>query len=239
MTAWFTEQVEARTALALALVAKGEGFLQAHYLQRADLDVIVAEGEAAKEADREQQAQLAVAAQARAEGRDRAAELRERERGLSALLAAVIGDLSATSPNEAGFLAKLSFARYRTRVREVPVEPATDAESEVVRRVERVERADRRTRAEGLAALCATLREREPIVEALRARGMQPAELEALGAEAAAVARQGSNQMAPVEATAREAAAVRAQQAKWSAVKHLIRRACAGHPELARLFAAC
>lgn len=239
MTTWFTDRVDARAVLARRLAAKGEAFLRQHYLHPADLEVIATQGEAAKEADREQQVQLAEGAQARTEGRDRAAELRVREATLSALLPAVISDLSATRPSEAGFLAKLSFARYRTRVRDVAVEPPSDAETEVVRRVERVERADRRTRAAGLAALCATLREREAIVDALQARGMEPADLEGLRADAETVAQTGSNKMAPSEATARESAAVRAQNAKWSAVKHLVRRACAGDPDLARLLSSC
>lgn len=239
MSTWFTDRVDARAMLARRLAAKGEAFLREHYLQPADLEVIAAQGEAAKQADREQQVQLAELAQARTEGRDRAADLSAREGVLSALLPAVIGDLSATTPSEAGFLAKLSFARYRTRVGEVPVEPANETERETVRRIERVARGDRRTRAQGLAALCTTLVEREPISAALRARGMDAAFLEALRADAEAVAEVGSNKVVSVEATARESAAVRAQSARWSAVKHLVRRACASDPELARLLSAC
>ena len=85
MTTWFTDRVEARAVLARRLAAKGEAFLRQHYLHPADLEVIATQGEAAKEADREQQVQLAEGAQARAAGRDRAAEVREREAALSAM----------------------------------------------------------------------------------------------------------------------------------------------------------
>ena len=239
MTLWFTERVEARARLARALLARGEPYLREFYLRPEDVAVIATEGETAKQADREQQVQLAEAAQARVEGRDLAASVDKRDGVRSAVLPAVVADLLATNPSEAGVLAKLSFARYRVRVSEEPGEPATDAERELVRRVERGERSERRARAQGLAALCATLAERPVIMGALHARGMEPAFLESLRADAEAVALLGSNRSTAAEATARESAAVRAQSAKWSAVKHLVRRACAPDQELSRLLSAC
>ena len=239
MSVCYTERVAARARLARALGAKDEAYLRERFLRPDELAEIARLGQEAKQADREQQVQKAEGAQARTESRDLAADVGRREGMLSALLPAIVADLVATSPTEAGIVAKLSFARFRTRVSEVAVEPVNDAEQEMVRRVQRVERSDRRTRAEGLAALCTTLLEREPALTALRARGMEATFLERLRADAEAVAREGSNRLAAADATAREAAAVRAQNAKWSALKHLIRRACASDPDLARQLSEC
>ena len=236
---YFTPRVDARTSLARVLSERGPDFLRAHRLTAEDLEAIITHGEAARVADRQQQEQLAEVAVARAGRKVSAVQLAHREDELAALLPAVIDDLVATNAEEAGFLAKLSFARYRTRVHSVRPQPMSDEDVATIETIQRVERSDIPTRAKGLSALCTTLRGRAPIVHALAARGLDAAQLEALAGDAEQVASHGRNQLRPVEATEREAAAVAAQRAKWSAIKKLVRRACASDRDLAALFADC
>lgn len=238
---WFTPTVKARADLGAALEAKGVPWLKARSLKLADVQTLVTKGREAQAADREQKAQLAEQAAERKGRSVDASEVSEREVVLSAVLPAVIDDLSkAGQLDEARWLAALSFARYRIRVTTVPVDPTSASDAET-KKVERVEKSDLATRADGLAALCEALRkpERAVIQAELAERGFDAAALEALEADAAAVAEQGRNTPRPVEATAREAEAVRAQRAKWSAVRRLVKRAVAGDKDLEALFAKC
>jgi hypothetical protein len=242
---WYTPRVGARTELAQALEAKGEPWLRARQLKLADVQKIVRSGTAARQADREQQEQLAEQAAGRKGRSVDAAEVTEREDMLAATLPAVIDDLMEAGLVElARFLARLSFARYRVRVLSTPVDPAAPPDAAVdeeVKKVERVEKSDLATRADGLAALCAALRKpgREPIVAELTERGIDSAALEQLEADATAVALQGRNTPRPVEATAREREAVLQQRRKWSAIRKLVQRAVEGDAELERLYRPC
>lgn len=238
---WYTPTVEARTNLCAALEAKGADWLKERYLKLKDVQDVVTWGRAAEQADREQKEQLAEAAAARAERAVNAAEVSEREAALAATLPAVIADLAEAGHRDlALFLAKLSFARYRMRVTTVPVSSDAPLDEET-KKVQRVPRSDIATRADGLAALCAALRKpgRDAIRAELAERGWDDAALADLEADAAAVAEQGRNTPRPVEATAREAEAVRQQRAKWSAIRHLVKRAVRGDRELEALYAKC
>ncbi|AKF09384.1 hypothetical protein [Sandaracinus amylolyticus] len=237
---WYTPRIAKRAELARALKARGSAWLRGARLTEADLDEIIRHGDEAKAADREQQAQLAEHHVERAGRARSAADVTEREDDLAATLPAVAHDLQVAGHGEdATFLAKLSFARYRMRTHDVPVEPTSESEATTIRKIERVERSDVPTRAEGLAALCETLASRPRIVRALAARGLDASALRALGEDATEVAASGRNSPRAAEATAREAAAVHAQKVKWSALRALIRRACRDDRDLAALLADC
>lgn len=203
-------RVQARTDLASALQAKGAAWLRERQLKLSDVQVLIESGTAARQADREQQEQLAEHAVQRKERSVNASEVSEREDVLAATLPAVIDDLERAGQREpALFLARLSFARYRTKVLSTPVDPGAPLPDEV-KKVERVEKSDLATRADGLAALCAALRKpgREAIIAELTERGIDGAALEQLESDATAVASQGRNYHRPIEATTREQEAV-------------------------------
>lgn len=242
MTAdWFTPRISARTALAKLLKAKGADWLRGHHLTVADLDVLITQGELAQAADREQQTQLAEAKVVRSGRAVTAAEVGEREDRLAAALPAVILDLrEGGRPDVASFLAMLTFARYRSRVTEVAsADPTAPDAAAVIKKVARVARTDIATRAAGLAALCQVFASRATLAAALAERGFGAEWLAALSADAEAIANKGPNVLVGVEATAREAAAVRAQRIKWSAVRRLVRHACAGDAPLLAALVAC
>jgi len=236
---WFTDTVEARTEMGEALRAKGAEWLKTKRLKLADVEELVRQGVAAKLADQDQKVQLADQAVGRSGRSVDAKDVAEREAELAAVLAAAIGDLfKAGKVDDALFLAKLSFARYRTRVVAVPVDPNAPPIEEA-KKVERVQKTDNATRADGLAALCVVLRGRPAILAELTERGLDDAELTRLEEDAEAVAAHGRNTVRRVEATAREAEAVLAQRTKWSEVRRLVKRAVKGDPVLEEIYSRC
>jgi hypothetical protein len=210
-------------------------------LTEADLDAIIDHGETAREADRQQQVQLATIQGQRADRKFTAADIFRREEEMRDRTPLVIGSLAETDPAQARWLSALSFARYR--IRELPVSPEELANDPAVKRVERVEREDIPTRLAALANFCKSILEpgREPIVAAFEARALTRADIETLGADADALARLGRNLPAAAEATAREAEAVKAQNEMWSRARKAIRKVVhlAGTTELKAKLADC
>ena len=249
--AHYTVRVGARAALARELQQPARAArAQAAGLTGADLEVVAAQGEAAREADREQHEQLAQVGATRSGRALSAAEVRSREDALRARLPVVVHELEASDRALAAWLGQLSFARYRLRELALPVTAATPTASADpsaapvdadVKKVTRVEREDLVTRTDGLAAFCEAITkpEREPIVAKLTERGLDRNALVALGADADALARAGRNVTRGVEATAREATAAAAQQARWRVTRRMFAAACAGDPDLATLLASC
>lgn len=247
MDQW-TPQVTARKEMGQDLKKRSD-LLKAHNIKVSDVDVLITEGTAAEEADAEQKEQLTEGAVERAGRSDAGTELFERERILRDVVAAIVDDLKESFPDQSLFLAKLSFARFRTREFEVevanapqggaPAEGETDAED--IRSVKWVKREDRVTRARNLGRYCrAILRPgREAIVAAFAERNYTLEQLEALASDAEAFAAAGRNTPRAAEATEREAAAVRAQKRKWAAIRRLIRRAVKDDKALAAKFAEC
>jgi len=236
---WYSPKVEARTLMGKALLGKGLDWLMSKRLLESDAQELVTQGEAAKQADIDQKVQLAEQAVTRTGRKVLAEDVTRGEGDLADVLPAIIGDLvRAGQHDEALFLAKLSFARYRIVVVSVPVDPNAEP-TEEMKKVERVQRSDLPTRARGLAALCSVILQRPPIVAALAARGFEEATLEKLGEDAEAIVVQGSNQMRRVEATEREAAAVLAQRTKWSEIRRLVKSAVQGDAELEEIFSRC
>lgn len=233
----YTPRVGARAELAKALKTKLSRAI-AVGIKESDLDIIAVEGDKAREADREQNEQLAdVEANIKARS-ERDASILERGLHLRDLLPAVIYSLEqAGHRTDATFLGALTFSRFR--MRDVPPPDPALADDPAVKKVERVEREDKQTRLAGLANFVATILTRPNIVAEYAARGVDEAWLEALRADADAAARAGRNVRLAAEATAREAEAVQKQKAVWNANRRLIRKAVKGDPELERLFAEC
>lgn len=233
----YNSKVANRTKLARALKAKveralAEGILEEH------LDGLVTEGEAAHEADREQQIQLAEGLTLRAERAELLSSIFEREDKLRARLPAVIFSLNeAGNATDARFLTALSFARFR--MRGIPVVDPNMAEDPAVKIIERVPREDRLTRLHGLANLSKTLLGREAIVAELARRGIDEVALTQLQTDAQGMWEAGKNLSSKVEATQREYNAVERQQSLWSANRRMIRRAIKGDHELESLYAMC
>lgn len=242
----FTPRVAARTAIAKLILDNHMPDATKVGITQADLDVIVAQGLLAAKADEEQQEQLAAAHVRRSGQKEAKDSLFAQEDALRNRLPAVIGDLAA-SPNPepralAPWLDRLSFSRYRFRVLPAEAgEPPTPAEEEEVRMVKRVEREDIGSRSSALASFCRALTKpgRENIVAAFEARGLTKAELESMAVDASAVAESGKNVLQAAEATQREADAVKAQKAKWSQVRRMIRALAKDHPELQNKMSEC
>jgi hypothetical protein len=207
----------------------------------AELDVIITEGGAAKEADRQQSVQLAALAADRSGRKVDAADIFAREEDLRDRLPMVVATLMREHPTQARWLSALTFSRYR--MRELPVTDEELAADPDIKKVARVERADIPTRLEGVANFCASLLEegREAIVAQLEARAMPRAKLEELREDAADLAKLGRNLPAAAEATAREAAAVEAQSAVWAVARKALRKVVkrANVPALTAKLAEC
>lgn len=233
----YSEKVEACTELAKGLLEMGPEWLTTKRLKPAEIEELVRAGVAAIQADLDQKEQRAEQAVDRTGRSVSAAELFREDAELADVLPAVIHDLAkAGEVDEALFLARVSFARYRVRVVSVPVDPDAPA-TEETKKVERVEKKDNATRAKRLAAFCAMLRRRPTILAALSERGYDDATLARLEEGAEAVAVHGSNLPQRVEATEREAAAVREQEIQWRAIRRLVKRAVVGVPKLEKLYA--
>lgn len=233
----YTPRVGARAELAKALKTKLSR-ATAVGIKESDLDIIAVEGDKAREADREQNAQLAESQVSVTERSEREASILERGLHLRDMLPAVIYSLEAAGhTTDAKYLGALTFARFR--LRDVPPPDPSLADDPAVKKVQRVEREDKQTRLAGLANFVATILTRPNIVAEYASRGIDQPWLESLRAEAEAAARAGRNRLLASEATAREAEAVRKQKAVWNANRRLIRRAVQGDPELERLFAEC
>jgi len=239
----WTEKVDARTRLATELKTRAETTPLVRLKMR-DLDALIAHGLAARQADREQQAQLAEASVLH---RGRAAEARAvaaHDRTLRDVIPAVVADLNEARQSAASqLLQRVSFARFRLR----GLEPADDAppptaeEADALRGIERVERKDSASIARSVSGFCGFLLEpgREVLADAFAARDLPRAELEAMAADADALLALGRNRLQAAEATQREHDAVAAQQRVWTAVRRLVRAAVADDPRLSQLFAAC
>lgn len=206
-----------------------------------ELDVIITEGDAGKEADRQQQVQLATLAAERSGRKDDAADIFEREESLRDRMPMVVASLMREHPQQARWLSALSFSRYR--MRELPATPEELAADPAIKKVARVERADIPARLDGLANFCASLLEegREPIIAELETRAMPRAEVERLQTDAAEMAKLGRNLPAAAEATAREAAAIEAQNAIWAITRKALRKVVkrANVPALTAKLAEC
>lgn len=225
--AHYTPRIGARSELAAMIKSNQLELAKFIGLTEYDLDQIITHGEAAREADRQQQVQLADLQAERTSRSLMAADIFEREEGMRDRLAAVIDALKTTHPTLADFLAALSFSRYRFRV--LPVSAETLADDPEIKKVERVEREDHITRLTALSQFCTSLLEpgREPIIEALAARALPREAIETLGADAEALAKKGRNLPSAAEATAREAAAVTAQRRHWSLTSKMFRKVVA------------
>lgn len=233
----YTPRIGARAELAKALKKHPTRIAEAG-IKDDELDAVATAGDEAREADREQNVQLAESEVARKERSERDADLLRRGDALRDRLPAVIRSLERDGHSaDAKLLAALSFARFR--MREVgPIDPAL-AEDERVKKLTRVAREDRVTRLDGLANLVATILTRPAMVAELTSRGMDEAALEALRADADASARAGKNVQLAAAATERERAAVRTQTTLWSSLRRMIRKAVQGDPTLERLYAEC
>lgn len=206
-----------------------------------ELDVLINEGAAGKEADRQQQVQLATLAADRKGRKIDAADIFMREEDLRDRMSMVVASLTKEHPEQARWLSALTFSRYR--IRELPVTDEELADDPSIKKVARVVRADIPTRLDGLANFCASLLEegREVIVAQLEARAMPRAKIEELRTDAADLAKLGRNLPAAAEATAREAAAVEAQNATWAVSRKALRKVVkrANVPALTAKLAQC
>lgn len=249
--AQYTSRVGARTEVARLVKSKYLAEAKKVGIKEADLDVVIAEGDKAKEADREQHAQIAKNAVARGHRSTAASDLLgdEGENKLRDRILLVIDDLTATDEALADWLTRLSFARYRFREHEAvvaaPVDPTKPAPAaptaDELKKVERVERQDIATRLDGLAALCAAIVRpgNEAIAKAFEERELPAAEIKAIGERADELAKHGKNAPLAAEAGAREAAAVEKQKKKWAGLRRPIGKLAAGHPEVAALVGEC
>ncbi|MBI4956999.1 MAG: hypothetical protein HY908_33600 [Myxococcales bacterium] len=242
MTDQWTPRMQARTELARTLKDKHLGRATGAGLVAADLEGLVSHGDAAHEADRAQKAELTELFVARGERSATAEGFFTREDALRDRLPAVVGDLGQAGQRElAGWLARLSFARYRVRDL-APSADATGGESDAeVVRVTRVEREDIATRLEKLGAFCTALAApgREAIVAAFAARGLDAAAIASLGADADALAKLGRNKVRAASATALEAEHAKAHRDIWQRVRRMVRKAVAGDVALVAAFADC
>lgn len=236
---WYSSKVEARAQLGEALLAKGPEWLKSKQLLARDAQDLVTHGWAAKQADIDQKVELAEQAVSRSGRSVQADDVTRREGALADVLPAIIGDLvRAGHLDEALFLAKLSFARYRIVVVSTPVDPNAEP-TEEMKKVQRVQKSDNATRARGLAALCSVLRQRPLILAALTERGTDDAALQTLEEDAEAIVVQGANRLRRVDATEREAAAALAQRATWSEIRRLAKVAVQGDAFLEEIFSRC
>ena len=233
----YTPRIGARAELAKALKMHPTRVAEAG-IKESELEAVATAGDEAREADREQNVQLAENEVARNERSELDADLLRRGDALRDRLPAVIQSLERDGHSaDAKLLAALSFARFR--MREVgPIDPAL-AEDERVKKLSRVAREDRVTRLDGLANLVATILTRPATVAELTSRGMDEAALEALRADADTSARAGKNVQRAAAATERERAAVKTQTTLWSSLRRMIRKAVQGDPTLERLYAQC
>ncbi len=233
----YIPRILARGELAKALKSKPERAAQAG-IKESELDVIAVEGDNAREADREQNVQLA---ENELEYQDRshreAALLASGDALRNRMPAAIQSLLDDGHVDDGKLLSALSFSRFR--LRDLPMPDPSLADDPRVKKVERVEREDKHTRLAGLASFVATILTRDAIVAELASRGMDREALTALHAEADAAVRAGQNVRRVAEATAREAEAVRKQTDKWKAVRRMIREAVRGDDELEKLYAQC
>lgn len=233
----YSQKVAARTELAKGLEKMGREWLLSKKLKLAEIQELVRLGVAAWQADLDQTEQRADQAVGRSGRSVDAAEIAAHDKELADVLLAVIRDLvKSGNHDDALFLAKVSYARYRFRSVAMPVDPDAPP-TEETKKVERVEKNDNATRAERLAAFCSMLRRRPAILAALTERGYDDATLEKIEEDAEAVAVHGANPLRKVEATEREAAAVREQDALWQAVRRLVKRSVVGNTELEELYA--
>lgn len=255
----FTKRVAARKALGQRLqepdcadAVKREGLLPG------DLQEIVTTGEDAERYDRQQQEEIVAKRLAQKEHIALREETEEQIERLRNRLPAVAADLiadPATAPH-AAWLAQISFDLYRVRL-VTPPKPegtagagegaagaagATAGAAEGAAR-ERVVKSDIYSRFLSTAQLVSSLLEpaREVVVAALASRGMDRAQIEALGKGARQLAEvEGSPaQLTAAEATRLEAEAVATQAARWKACRRMIRAVVAEKGDLKALFAAC
>jgi hypothetical protein len=257
MSYQWTPKVTARRELAELLQAAPDRVAGANLLPR-DLELIIAEGRKAEEADAEQKEQLTDSEVRRSERKNAIAALIEREGVVRGVASAAVHDLRADHPREAEWLSRLSFARFRLRElappaaapapapTESPPAPATPpaaatAEEEEIVSVERVEREDQVTRARNQGRYCRALLRpgREVIVAAFAERGVDGPVLERLATDAEAFAKAGRNRKQAVEATEREAEAAKAQMQKWMAVRRLVKKAIRGDKTLEAKYPEC
>ncbi len=244
MDQW-TPRVTARRLLAEALEKQPERVRKAGLLEK-DLEVLIAEGRKAEEADAEQKEQLAQAYAALSNRSQAAKDLAAREGGLRDVITAVIDDLQEEHPRQAQWLSRLSFARFRIRdlahKGDSGAETDTDAEAEEdIKKVQRVEKEDQITRARNLGRYCRALLRptRKVIMDQLAKRGLGPDDLELIATDAEAFVESGRNVMVAAEATAREAIAAAAQKRKWKAIRRLARNAVQGDSGLEKKLAEC
>lgn len=233
----YTERVGARARVARALAGDPER-AKAAGVTVAELDVIATKGDEAREADREQAAELA------------SNQVEHSRRGLSAgalirrgddlrdrVPAAVRSLAKAGHEEDSNFLAALSYSRFR--LRGLPLVDPALANDPDVKKVERVEREDKLTQLQGISNLAATILTREHIVADLAERGFDRAALEQLRDGAAETARAGKNILRAAAATKRESDAVDAQKEVWDVTWRMIRKAVQGDEGLEKLYAQC
>lgn len=233
----YSKRVHARGELAKRLKGKLER-AKAEGIVEEDLDAIAAAADDAREADREQKAQLAEDDADRSGRADATDDVLARGDKLRNRMPAVIQSLTEQGHvADARFATALSYARFRMR-NLPPVDPEL-AENPDVKRVEAVEREDKLTLLSGLANLTKTLLGRPTIVAELTRRGLDEAALTQLQADAEAGWAAGKNQRQAAEATRRESDACKRQKAKWDANRAMIRDAVKGDPELEALYAEC
>lgn len=240
----FVFRVESRTTLARTLLgvdrlerAKAVGLLPA------DLDAIVRAGLAAKTYDGAQREDLAgQRAQLganRASWEDFSADI-DAFRTRAPLVVLDLAKEPATAPL-AVWLDGDVFARFRIRTLPESETPAAEPAPAPAR--QRVARSDRYGFALSMQQLLGAILkpEREAIVAAFAARGLDRGALSDLHAAASAFAEGlgGAGRMQRAEATRLEAEAVAEQKRLWDACRRAIRAAVVGDPELERLYAAC
>lgn len=237
----YTPRIGMRAEVAAYVKANLLALAKSIGLTEADLDALIAQGEAAREADRQQRIQLAALEAERTERSLTAEDIFEREEQMRDRLLAIINELLTSNRALGLWLKALSFSRYR--MREIAVSEEELAANPDAKKVERVAREDIPTRLESLAKFCTSILEpgREPVVDAFAARELPREAIQALGTEAAALAKRGRNVPKPVEATEREAAAVKAVREQWAILRRLFRSLAkrANDPELKRLLAQC
>ncbi len=238
----WTPKTEARGQLAARLKTRATT-APIPGLKLRDLDALIAHGTTARDADREQQAELARARVARSTRAEDASKLRAFDRSLREVAPAVVTDLEAEGHTEdAALLRRVSFARFRQRELQPPGGSEAPADEDpLLRAVTLVARDDNASFARGLASYCDFLLRpgHERLADAFAERDVARSALADAQRQAEALSAVGSNQLAASSATQREHDAVAAQQQVWSAVRRLVRRAVEGDPELSQLYARC
>ena len=240
----YTLLVSHRTLYVEALVKQPARFEEAG-LEETDLRELITEGLAARAADQDQRAQLAMGQVMRSERRVEAEVLDQDEHKLRIRLPMVVASL-LKSPDKAivrqgRWLGALSVDRYRFRHLKPIEDPEGAPDAALVERVKRVVREDAESRFSGLAAFCdaITQPERGVIIERFAARGLDAAWFASVAADAHAAAALGRNVTRAAEATAREAEAVGRFKEKWSECRLALREAAEGDAELEHLWAKC